>query len=43
MISMLLSIIIFTGLILILVMLLNFAESKLLPQEEVSIKINGNQ
>ena len=42
MISMLLSIIIFTGLILILVMLLNFAESKLLPQEEVSIKINGN-
>ena len=42
MISMLLSIIIFTGLILILVMLLNFAESKLLPQEEVSIQINGN-
>ena len=36
--STLLSMLIFTGVILILVTLLNFAESKLLPQEEVSIK-----
>ena len=40
--STLLSMLIFTGVILILVTLLNFAESKLLPQEEVSIKINGD-
>ncbi len=40
--STILSILIFSGVILILVALLNFAESKLLPQEEVSIKINGD-
>ena len=40
--STILSILIFSGVILILVTLLNFAESKLLPQEEVSIKINGD-
>ena len=40
--STILSILIFSGVILILVILLNFAESKLLPQEEVSIKINGD-
>ena len=40
--STLYSMLIFTGVILILDTLLNFAESKLLPQEEVSIKINGD-
>ena len=32
---------IFSGVILLLVLILNFAESKLLPQGEVTIKING--
>ena len=41
--STLLSMLIFTGVILILDTMLNFAESKLLPQEEVSIKINGDE
>ena len=36
-----LSISVFTGVILVLVVLLNFAESKLLPQGYVTIKING--
>ena len=38
----LISIGVFTGVILILVLILNFAESKLLPQGDVSIKINDN-
>ena len=33
---------IFTGVILILVLILNFAESRLLPKGDVTIKINGN-
>ena len=37
-----LSISVFTGVILVLVLLLNFAESKLLPQGDVTIKINGD-
>ncbi|RMF07690.1 MAG: NADH:ubiquinone reductase (Na(+)-transporting) subunit F [Candidatus Neomarinimicrobiota bacterium] len=43
MVSVLSGIIIFTGLILILVLLLNLAEKKLLPQEEVTILINDDQ
>ena len=35
------SIAIFSGVILLLVLILNFAESKLLPKGEVTIKING--
>ena len=38
----LLSVTVFTGLVLILVMILNFAESKLLPQGDVTIEINGD-
>ena len=37
-----LSIIVFSGVILILVLLLNFAESQLLPQGDVTIEINGD-
>jgi Na+-transporting NADH:ubiquinone oxidoreductase, subunit NqrF len=33
---------VFTGIILILVLILNFAESKLLPKGDVIIKINGD-
>tara|TARA_B100000902_G_scaffold85964_1_gene90151 strand:+ start:99 stop:1334 length:1236 start_codon:yes stop_codon:yes gene_type:complete len=40
--SSLLAISVFTGVILILVLILNFAESRLLPQGDVSIKINGD-
>jgi Na+-transporting NADH:ubiquinone oxidoreductase subunit F len=40
--STLLSVAIFSGVILILVLMLNFAESKLLPQGNVSININGD-
>ena len=36
-----LSILVFTGLVLILVSILNFAESKLLPQGDIRINING--
>ena len=36
-----LSILVFTGLVLILVSILNFAESKLLPQGDIRISING--
>ena len=36
-----LSILVFTGVVLILVSILNFAESKLLPQGDISINING--
>ena len=36
-----LSILVFTGLVLILVSILNFAESKLLPQGDITINING--
>ena len=35
------TIIVFTGVILVLVLILNFAESQLLPQVDVSIEING--
>ena len=35
------SIIVFTGLILILVLILNYAESQLLPKGNVTIEING--
>ena len=38
----LLSVAVFTGLVLILVLILNFAESKLLPQGDVTIEINGD-
>jgi len=38
----LLSIAVFTGLVLILVIILNFAESKLLPQGDITIEINGD-
>ena len=38
----LLSVVVFTGLVLILVLILNFAESKLLPQGDVTIEINGD-
>ena len=37
-----LGILVFTGIILILVLILNFAESKLLPKGDVIIKINGD-
>ena len=37
-----LSIIVFSGVILVLVLILNFAESQLLPQGEVTIEINGD-
>ena len=37
-----LSITVFSGVILILVLLLNFAESQLLPQGDVTIEINGD-
>jgi len=37
-----LSVAIFTGVILILVLMLNLAESKLLPQEDVTLNINGD-
>ena len=40
--SSILAISVFTGVILILVLILNFAESKLLPQGDVNIKINGD-
>tara|TARA_B100001741_G_scaffold149206_1_gene123151 strand:- start:412 stop:1644 length:1233 start_codon:yes stop_codon:yes gene_type:complete len=36
-----LSVIVFTGVVLILVSILNFAESKLLPQGEITINVNG--
>ena len=36
-----LSVAVFTGLVLVLVLILNFAESKLLPQGNVTIEING--
>ena len=36
-----LSILVFTGLVLILVSILNFAESNLLPQGDIRINING--
>ena len=39
--STLLSVVIFSGVILILVLMLNLAESKLLPQGDVSVNING--
>jgi Na+-transporting NADH:ubiquinone oxidoreductase subunit F len=38
----LLSMVVFTGVILVLVLILNFAESKLLPQADVTISINGD-
>ena len=37
----LLSVSVFTGVVLLLVMILNFSESKLLPQGDVTIEING--
>ena len=37
-----LSVAIFTGVILILVLMLNLAESKLLPQGDVTLNINGD-
>ena len=40
MITALIGVIVFTSLIIILVVILNFAESKLLPQGNVSIEIN---
>ena len=42
MITTIVSVIVFTSLILLLVILLNFAESKLLPKGEVKILINNN-
>ena len=39
----LIGVIFFTSLILLLVILLNFAGSKLLPQGDVQIKINGDK
>ena len=36
-----LSISVFTGIVVILVLILNFAENQLLPQGDVSIEING--
>jgi len=42
MISVVLAVVVFTGVILILVNILNFAENKLLPQGDVTIKINEN-
>ena len=38
-----LSVAVFTGVILLLVLILNFAESKLLPQGDVTIQINGEE
>ncbi|MEA1881612.1 MAG: NADH:ubiquinone reductase (Na(+)-transporting) subunit F [Candidatus Marinimicrobia bacterium] len=38
-----LSIAVFTGVILFLVLILNFAESKLLPQGDITIKINNDE
>ena len=38
----LLSVAVFSGLVLMLVLILNFAESKLLPQGDVTIEINGD-
>ena len=40
--STLLSVAIFTGVILILVLMLNLAESKLLPQGDITLNINGD-
>ena len=37
-----LSVAIFTGVILILVLMLNLAESKLLPQGDITLNINGD-
>ena len=37
-----LSVAVFSGLVLMLVLILNFAESKLLPQGDVTIEINGD-
>jgi len=37
-----LSIVVFTGIVLFLVLILNFAEGRLLPQGDVSIQINGD-
>ena len=37
-----LSVSVFTVVVLILVLILNFAESQLLPQGDVTIEINGN-
>ena len=39
----LLSVLVFTGVMLILVLILNLAESQLLPQGDVSILINGDE
>ena len=39
--STILSVAIFSGVILILVLMLNLAESKLLPQGDVNLNING--
>ena len=38
----LLSVSVFTVVVLILVLILNFAESQLLPQGDVTVEINGN-
>ena len=40
--STLLGVVIFSGVILILVLMINFAESKLLPQGDISVNINGD-
>ncbi len=41
--SILLSIVVFTGVILILVLIINFAENKLLPKGEMTITVNDEQ
>mgnify|MGYP001495578055 CR=1 FL=1 len=41
--SILLGITVFTGVILVLVLILNFAESKLLPQGEMTITVNEDE
>lgn len=41
-ITLILAVVVFTGVILVLVNVLNFAENKLLPQGDVTIKINEN-
>jgi len=41
--SILLGITVFTGVILVLVLILNFAESKLLPQGEMTIIVNDDE
>ena len=41
--SILLSIVVFTGVILILVLIINFAENKLLPQGEMTITVNDDE